>query len=111
MAGTLTLGDGAHDNAHAFRDLEFLHDVAEALTFLGIIHLAGDAELIGVRHEYEIAPCHGDIGGDSRSLVADGALGDLDHDFGSLWVDARDILGGEVLLFLLLFLPLPLNFL
>ena len=46
MTGSLADGYGAHDDAHAFWDLELLHDAAKALTFFWLINLTRDAELL-----------------------------------------------------------------
>jgi len=54
MPGAGVLRDGAHDDAHAFRDGEFLDDLAEALALLGILDLAGNPELFCKGHEDEV---------------------------------------------------------
>jgi hypothetical protein len=83
------LGDGAHDDAHALGHGELLHDLAQAGPFLGVLDLARDSELLGVGHQHEVAARQRDVGGDPRSLVADRALGHLDHDFRPDRIDVR----------------------
>ena len=111
VASTLARTHGAHDDAHAFGDLKLLHDTAEALAFFGVVDLARNTKLIRVGHQHEVTACHGDVRCDPWTFVSDRTLGDLNHDFRPLWVDARDVLGGNAVLFLLLFLSFALDFL
>ena len=102
MAGAGALGHSAHNDAHAFRQREFLHDLPQAGTLLGILDLAGDAELLGEGHEHEVAASQRNVGGDTRSLGANGPLGYLDDDIRTYRIDAGNVLGGD---FGLLFFP------
>ena len=102
VAGAFSLTDGAHDDAHAFGDIEFAEDLAEPVAFLGVVDFPTDAEHVVERHEDEEAAGETDVGGDARALVADGAFGDLDEEFRADWVERGDVLGGDFLGFELL---------
>ena len=101
MARAGALGDGTHDDAHALGDGKVLDDSTEALALLRVVDLAGNSELLGERHENEVAAGEGDIGCDPRSLGSDWPLGDLDDDLGSDRVDAGNVLRGNFLMALL----------
>src|SRR5690606_15825577 len=94
VAGFFALAGGAHDDAHALGDGELVEHLLEALAFLGVLDLAGDAALVGERHEHEVAAGQGEVGGGAGALGADGALGDLDDDLGAGRIHARDVLDG-----------------
>ncbi len=102
VAGAFALTDRAHDDAHAFGDIEFAEDFPETLAFLGVVDFPADAEHVVERHEDEEAAGETDVGGDARALVADGAFGDLDEEFRADWVERGDVLGGDFLGFELL---------
>ena len=95
IAGTLPRPDGAHDHAHALWHFKFAEDFAEAVSFLRVLDLAGDAELVVERHENEVSPRHADVCGDAGALVADRALLDLDEDIGADRVDIWHVLVGD----------------
>ena len=107
VAVALALGHRAHDDAHAIGDIELLHDLTQAEAFFGIFDLAGNAELVRIGHQDEVASCQGNIRGDSRSLGANGAFGDLNHDFRADRIDVRDVLGCD---FFMLFLGAAFSF-
>jgi hypothetical protein len=60
-----------------------------------VFDLAGNATLIGVREQYQVASRQGQVGGDARAFGADGALGDLDDDVGARRVEPGDVLVGD----------------
>ncbi len=91
VAGAGAGSNGAHDDAHALGDGELLDDAAQALAFLRILDLAGNTELLGERHQHEVAASQRDIGGHARALGADRSLGNLDDDLGADGVNARDV--------------------
>ena len=95
VAGTLPGTDCAHDDSHAFGHFEFAQNLAEAFALLGILDLAGDAELVVEGHEDQIAAGHADIGCNARSLVADGAFFHLHEDIRAHGVDVWHILVGD----------------
>ena len=101
VAVALSLGHRAHDDAHAVRHVQLLHDLAQAQAFLGVFNLAGDAELVREGHQDQVASRQGDVCGDAGALGADRALGDLHHDFGADGVDVRNVLGRDFALLLL----------
>ena len=74
-------GGGAHDDAHAIGDRELLHDRTQARALFGILDLTRDTKLLGVGHEHKVAACQRDVGSNAWTFGADGALGDLDHNF------------------------------
>ena len=91
IAGLLALAGSAHDDAHAFGNGEFVEQLPEALAFLDVLDLAGDAALIGVRHQDQEAARQGEIGRRAGPLGADRALGDLDDDLSARRVEAGDV--------------------
>ena len=103
MAGASALCDGPHDDAHAFGDREFLDDFPQAGALLGVLDLAGDPELLGERHQHQVAAGHGNVSRDAWPLGADRPLGNLNHNFRADRVDVRDVLGCDLALRLLLF--------
>ena len=68
VAETLPLSYRTHDDAHALRHVELLHNLAQTLAFLRVINLAGDTELVGERHEHDVAARQGDVGGNAGAL-------------------------------------------
>ena len=68
VARALPFADGADDDAHAFRDVEFLEDLAQAVALLRALDLARDAALVAVGHQHEIASGEAEIRGDARAL-------------------------------------------
>ena len=77
VAFLLALAHGAHDDAHAFGNGQFAEDLLEALAFLLVLDLAGDAALVGVGQQDQVAARQDQVGRDARALGADRALGDL----------------------------------
>lgn len=57
-----------------------------------VLDFAGDAALIGVGEEDEVAAGQREVRGDARAFGADGAFGDLDNNFATGRVEARDVL-------------------
>ena len=48
-------------------------------------------------HQDQITSSQADVGGDARTLVADGPFGDLYHHFGTDWIDVRHVFGRDLL--------------
>ena len=96
VARLLVLADGPHNDAHALGDREAAEDFLEALAFLLILNFAGDAALVGVGQQDQVAPGQDEIGGHSRSLGADRAFGDLDDDLAAGRIDARNVFLGDL---------------
>ena len=111
MAGTRALSDGAHDHAHTLGHGELLHDIAQTGSLLGIVNLARNTELLGIRHEHQIAASQRDVGGHTRALGADRPLGDLNHDLRTHRVNAGDVLGCDFFGLIFLLSALALNLL
>jgi len=88
----LSFANGAHNHAHPVRDGQFAQDFLEALALLLILDLAGNAALVGIGQQHEVASGQDDVGGNAGSLGADGALGDLHDDVAAGRVNAGDIL-------------------
>ena len=110
VAETLTLRHRAHDDTHALRHIQLLHDLAQTLPLLRVIDLPRDTELVRERHQHDVTTGQGNVGRDARSLAADGPLGYLHHDIRADGVDVRNVLAGNLLL-LLARPPLTLNLL
>jgi len=95
VTGALAGTDRAHDDSHALGHFEFAQDFAEAFALLGILDLAGDAELVVEGHENQIATGHADVGRDAGPLVADGAFFHLHEDIRAHGIDVWHILVGD----------------
>ncbi len=75
----LSLACGPDNVAHV-RLPEGLHDLAEPLPLLAVLDAAGNADVVHAGHHNEIPARDADVGGDPRTLGADGLLRDLDDD-------------------------------
>ena len=53
---------------------ELAQDLLQALAFLLVLDLAGDAALVGVGQQDQVAARQDEVGGDARALGADGSL-------------------------------------
>ena len=89
---------GANDETDFLGKEELVEDLLQALALLGVADLSADAPGRVARHHHEIAAGNGEVGRHPRALRGDGALGDLDDDFGAgleLLVDllVRELLG------------------
>jgi hypothetical protein len=91
----LAFAGGAHDDAHAFGQIEFAQDFFEALALFLIFDLARNTALIGVRQEDEKTARQDDVGRDARAFGADRAFGHLNDDIASGRVEPRDVALGD----------------
>src|SRR5580658_7344825 len=81
---------GAHDGAHALRDLQLAHDLAHLVAVLALDaarHAPGPRV---VRHQHQEAPGEADEGGERRALGAALLLLDLDDDLLALRKELAD---------------------
>src|SRR5205807_1127431 len=92
----LAFPDGAHNDAHAFRNVQLAQDLLEPLALDGIFDFARDAALIGIGQQNEIATRKSDIRSYTRAFGSDGPLGDLDDDFAAGRINARNIFLGNL---------------
>ena len=72
---------GAHDQAHAFGDVEAAHHLADFLTVLALDSARDPAGARVVGHQHQVAAGQADKSGQRRALVAAFFLLHLDHDF------------------------------
>src|SRR5690606_3047111 len=77
------LGRGAQDAAAALLDTLLLDaagdDVTQAVALGLVLDLQGNAHVRGARHVDQVARRYREVGGEPRTLGADGVLGDLHH--------------------------------
>src|SRR5438105_13406168 len=67
----------------------------ETLPFLLIFNFAGNAALIGIWKEHQVAARQNEVGGNAGTFGADGAFGDLDDDVAAGRVNAWNIFLGD----------------
>ena len=94
--GLAVFADGAADEAHSVRELQPEQDFAEAVAFLFVLDARGEADVLGVGEQDQVAAGDGDVRRDARALGSDGALRDLHEEFGPGGEDARDVLDGDL---------------
>ena len=76
----LTFARRPHDDAHAIGNMEVAENFLEALAFLGIFNLAGNAALIRVWQQHEKTSGQNQIRRDARAFRADRTFRDLHND-------------------------------
>ena len=95
VAVALALCHRAHDDTHSIRNIQFLHDLAQAQALFGVFNFTGDAELVRKGHQDQVASSQGYVRCDTGTLGADRSLGDLHHDFRADGIDVRDVFGRD----------------
>src|SRR5665213_2293670 len=88
----LVFAGGAHDDTHAFGDVQLAQNLLEAFAFFLTFNLTRDSRLIGIRQQNQIAPGQNEIRRDARTFGADRAFGDLHDDFAAGRIKARNVL-------------------
>ena len=96
IAGLLAFPGGAHDDAHAFRQRQFVDQRFQPLAFERILDLPGNAATITERREDQVPSGQGEIGRGARALRADGPFCDLDDNVAAGRVELRDVLDGRL---------------
>ena len=82
---------GAHDGAHAVRDLQLVHDLAHLVAVLALDAARDAAGARVVRHQHQEASGETDEGGERRALGAALLLLDLDDEFLPLLEQLADV--------------------
>ena len=74
-------GCGSNDEAAWKSAARFANEPAETRTIFRAVNFPRDADVVNRRHVDEEAARESDVAGDTRALLAEGFLGDLDDDF------------------------------
>ena len=80
VTGLLPFTHGSHDDSHAFGDGQVAENLLEALALFLVLDFSGDAALVGVGKENQVAAREDQVGRDARAFRADGSFGHLDND-------------------------------
>src|SRR5262249_12590372 len=91
----LAFAHSPNDYSDSVWDIEIAQNLAEPGSLLRIFDLARDPASVAERHKHEITTGKTEIGRNAWTLGSDRSFGDLDDDFGSDGINARDVLGGQ----------------